>query len=143
VLPANYTFVAADNGVHTFANVLLKIAGAQTITATDTVTSAITGSANVTVNAAAAATFDVTAPATATAGASFSVGLTARDAYSNIATGYTGTVRISTTDGQARGRPGPAGVAASSGCYSPGNPRHDRPPRHLQQGLAGALKEEV
>ena len=31
VLPADYTFVAADNGVHTF-NVTLKTAGSQTIT---------------------------------------------------------------------------------------------------------------
>ena len=44
VLPANYTFVAGDNGVHTFTNgVTLKTAGTQSITATDTVTGTITG----------------------------------------------------------------------------------------------------
>src|SRR5260370_19987733 len=39
VLPANYTFVAGDNGVHTFTNLTtLKTSGNQTITGTDTVT---------------------------------------------------------------------------------------------------------
>src|SRR5260370_35767000 len=37
VLPANYTFVAGDNGIHTFTNLTtLKTAGNQTITGTDT-----------------------------------------------------------------------------------------------------------
>jgi len=44
VLPANYTFVGGDAGVHVFANsATLKTNGTQTITATDTVTSSITG----------------------------------------------------------------------------------------------------
>src|SRR5207244_360055 len=47
-VPANYTFVAGDNGVHTFANgVIFVTAGNQSVTATDTVTSSITGSATV------------------------------------------------------------------------------------------------
>ena len=29
VLPANYTFIAGDNGVHTFTTVTLKTAGTQ------------------------------------------------------------------------------------------------------------------
>ncbi len=42
-LPANYTFIAGDNGAHTFiAGVTLKTTGTQSITATDTGT-AITG----------------------------------------------------------------------------------------------------
>jgi hypothetical protein len=45
-VPANYAFVAADNGGHTFTNgVTLVTAGNQTITATDTVTGTITGTA--------------------------------------------------------------------------------------------------
>ena len=43
VLPANYTFTAGDDGIHTFPRVTLKTAGTQTITATDTVTGSITG----------------------------------------------------------------------------------------------------
>ena len=41
-LPADYTFVGGDNGVHTF-NVTLNTAGAKTVTVTDTVTATITG----------------------------------------------------------------------------------------------------
>jgi len=42
-LPANYTFVAGDAGVHILA-VQLNTAGTQSVTATDTVTGSITGS---------------------------------------------------------------------------------------------------
>src|SRR5262249_49923418 len=46
-VPADYTFVAGDNGVHTFTNgVTFVTAGSQSITATDTVTSSITGTSN-------------------------------------------------------------------------------------------------
>jgi len=41
-LPADYTFVAGDNGTHTFSVTLTSL-GLQTITATDTVTPSITG----------------------------------------------------------------------------------------------------
>ena len=44
VLPANYAFVAADNGVHAFSGgVVLKTVGTQWVRATDTVTATITG----------------------------------------------------------------------------------------------------
>ena len=43
-LPADYTFVAGDNGTHTFS-VTLTATGTQSVTATDTVTASITGSA--------------------------------------------------------------------------------------------------
>src|SRR5207245_1566816 len=42
-LPANYAFVAADAGVHSFS-ATLKTAGSRSLTATDTGTSTITGS---------------------------------------------------------------------------------------------------
>jgi DNA/RNA endonuclease G (NUC1) len=47
-LPADYTFTASDNGVHTFT-ITPAAAGTDTITATDTVTSSITGSATINV----------------------------------------------------------------------------------------------
>jgi VCBS repeat-containing protein len=50
-LPANYTFTAADAGVHTFS-VTLRTAGLQPLTATDTVSSSITASATIAVNTA-------------------------------------------------------------------------------------------
>jgi hypothetical protein len=40
-LPANYTFTAADQGVHTFTGVVLRTKGKQTITITDTLNSAL------------------------------------------------------------------------------------------------------
>ncbi|MGA2680944.1 MAG: hypothetical protein ABSF44_03995 [Candidatus Bathyarchaeia archaeon] len=52
VLPSNYTFQLSDNGVHTFSNgVTLNTIGVQSITATDTPSSSISGSqTNITVN---------------------------------------------------------------------------------------------
>src|SRR4029077_7977074 len=50
VLPADYSFVGGDSGTHTFSGgVTLIKAGTQSITATDTGASAITGSHTVTV----------------------------------------------------------------------------------------------
>jgi sugar lactone lactonase YvrE len=49
-LPSNYTFVLADEGVHTFPlGVTLHTAGLQSVTATDVVIGSITGFVNVTV----------------------------------------------------------------------------------------------
>jgi FG-GAP-like repeat/FG-GAP repeat len=103
ILPSDYTFTAADNGVHTFSSgVILKAAGTQTVTASDTVASAITGSAAVTINAAAASTMTVTGfPSPTTAGAAGSLTVTLKDAYGNTASGYTGTVHFTSSDGKA------------------------------------------
>ena len=49
ILPSNYTFVAGDAGVHTFT-VTFKSSGTQTLTATDTHTGSIKGSASVKVS---------------------------------------------------------------------------------------------
>jgi hypothetical protein len=98
-LPADYTFTSADAGVHTFSNgVLLKTAGNQTVTATDTVNAALSGTAVVPVSAAAAAVLSVIAPGGSTAGAPFTVTVTALDAYGNVATGYGGTIHFSSSD---------------------------------------------
>jgi hypothetical protein len=48
-LPANYTFVGSDNGMHAFT-VTLNSVGSQSITATDTKVSTLTGSATVSVD---------------------------------------------------------------------------------------------
>src|SRR5204862_7933473 len=102
-LPANYTFVGGDNGVHTFTNLTtLKTSGNQTVTATDTVTGSITGtSGTIAVSAAAATHYSVTAPASATAGTAFSITVTALDQFNNTATSYAGTVHFTSSDGQA------------------------------------------
>ena len=102
ILPANYTFTAANAGTHTFS-VTLKTAGTQSITATDTATSSITGSeTGIAVNPAAAQSLKLTGfPTPDTAGTANNVTVTAYDAYGNVATGYTGTVHFTSSDSQA------------------------------------------
>jgi hypothetical protein len=93
-LPANSS-LAAGTGSFT---VTFKTSGSQTLTATDTSTSSITGGSAVTVSPAAATHFVVSAPATTTAGTAVTVTVTALDVYNNIATGYAGTVHFTSTD---------------------------------------------
>jgi subtilase family serine protease len=89
VLPADYTFTSGDNGAHVFSGVTLKTAGSQSITATDTSTAAIAGSAAVLVTPAAA---DHLAfgqqPSNAAPGAVISPAVTVKvlDAYNNLLT---------------------------------------------------------
>ncbi len=101
VLPADYAFTATDAGMHKF-NANLKTAGVQSLTATDTATSSITGKqTGITVTPAAATHFSVSTPTSLTAGQTFSITVTALDAYNNTATGYLGTVHFTSTDAQA------------------------------------------
>ena len=100
VLPPN---AVLTNGIGSFS-VTLKTAGSQSITATDTVTSSITGSQTaITVNAVTTPTSFVVSGFTSpvTAGAAGSVTVTAMDAYGNVVTGYAGTVAITSSDSQA------------------------------------------
>jgi hypothetical protein len=101
VLPANYTFVSGDAGVHSFT-ATLKTAGTQSITATDTTTSTVKGSeTGITVNAAAASTLTVNGfPSPTLAGVAHTFTVTAKDAFGNTATGYTGAVTFTSTDSQ-------------------------------------------
>src|SRR5206468_7881676 len=63
VLPGNYTFTAADAGMHAFS-ATLKTAGYQSLTATDTVNAALTGAqGGILVNAAAASRLVLSATA--------------------------------------------------------------------------------
>lgn len=103
-LPANYTFIGGDAGVKTFTNgVVLKTAGEHTLTATNTVTSSITGTqSNITVNAATASSIvlsGVSSPTTA--GAGHSPTATIKDTYNNTVTNYTGTIVFNSSDSQA------------------------------------------
>jgi hypothetical protein len=98
VLPANSTLT---NGTGTFS-ATLKTAGAQTLTATDSASSSITGtSASVTVAPGAATQFAVSAPATATHGSAFNFTVTALDQFDNTVTGYSGTVHFTSSDAAA------------------------------------------
>ena len=99
ILPANYTFVPADAGVHSLA-VTYKTTGTRTLTATDTVTSSILGSQTGIVVAPGSASLIVASgyPSNVVAGVSNNISVTVKDAYGNIATNYVGTVRITSTD---------------------------------------------
>jgi uncharacterized delta-60 repeat protein len=101
VLPANYTFTAADSGQHSFS-ATLKTAGNQSITATDTVTASVTGVVNVSVVAGLAKLLVIKGlPTGVLAGVAKTFSLSARDGFGNLATGYTGTVHFSSSDAQA------------------------------------------
>ena len=121
VAPADYAFQASDNGVHTL-NVTLRTAGSQSITATDTVSGTITGAqAGITVQAAGAASLALTSfPDPTTTNVAHSVTVRALDPAGNTATGYLGTVHLTSTDLQAilpsdyTFLPGDAGVHALS-----------------------------
>ncbi|MBT9331512.1 Ig-like domain repeat protein [Paracidobacterium acidisoli] len=101
-VPADYTFTSGDNGQHTFTNgVTLVTTGSQTVTATDTSTATVTGSAVITVDAGTVTRLGVSAPSSATVGTPFSITVFAYDAYGNFASGYSGTVHFTSTDGAA------------------------------------------
>jgi hypothetical protein len=101
-LPADYTFTAADAGVHTFS-ATLKTAGTQLLNAIDILKPSITGTqTGITVNAAAAVSALGVAgfPSPCAAGVASTFTVTALDAYGNR-TGYHGTVHFTTSDPQA------------------------------------------
>jgi hypothetical protein len=102
-LPADYTFTAADHGLHRFT-VTLAAAGSQTITATDTVTTTITGSATTTVLPAPVATsLLVVTPSQAATGVATGVTVKVLDASGHVIPNYTGTITVSSSDTQATG----------------------------------------
>jgi hypothetical protein len=100
VLPANYTFVAADNGVHVFSlAATLKTVGTHSITATDKAAATIHGSqTGIVVSPDVAKVLTVTSVTSWVAGAAHSITVVAEDAYGNTATGYTGTVQFTSSD---------------------------------------------
>src|SRR2546428_1954617 len=110
-LPAD-TSLSSGQGTY---SATLTAAGAQTITARDTVTASITGGLNVSVRAASANHLVLnTATSTPTAGAAFSFTVTAQDPYGNTDPAYAGTVHFTSTD-TAAGVLLPADTTLSSG----------------------------
>jgi hypothetical protein len=112
VLPANYTFTAADAGVHTFSVTLVTATNLAWVDFYDSayVTSPggnpgggyTSGGVSVAVTPAAASTFSVTGfPSPVTAGSAGTFTVTAEDPYGNVATGYTGTVSFASSDSRA------------------------------------------
>ncbi len=124
-LPVSYVFVAGDGGLHTFSNVILKTAGEQTITVTDSVDGALTDAATVDVIPAAVKDFVVTTTFAKPdpAGTEGTVTVTAKDAYGNTvsagANSYRGTVDLMSTDSNAAGLPASLTFTATdAGTYT-------------------------
>ena len=86
-LPATYAFTALEAGSHTFTNVALATAGSQTITATDSATSTLTGTSPEVevIPAAASQMLIVSGPLTLAAGNRGAVLVQFEDAYGNAA----------------------------------------------------------
>src|SRR2546427_676793 len=117
VLPANYTFTSStaatpncttgcDQGIHTFTNgVVLKTAATESVTATDTSKSTVTGSqTGIVVQAQTPSRLVVSGLATAagrTAGTAMSPTVEVKDAYGNRVTSYTGAISFSSSDPRA------------------------------------------
>ncbi|WP_225409144.1 Ig-like domain-containing protein [Stigmatella hybrida] len=100
-LPADYPFTAADAGKKTFSGLVLHTAGTQSVTVQDAGATGLTDTKSLSVSEGPTASLMLSSPGTATAGASFSVTLSARDAFGNVVTGYTGSVSFSSDDAQA------------------------------------------
>ena len=99
-LPANATFTAFDNGSKALPLTFFT-PGNQSVTVTDTNSVGITGNLNnIVVNAPAAQLRVIVARAT-TAGNVLSVNVAIVDNANNIATGYTGTLALTTGDARA------------------------------------------
>ncbi len=118
LLPANYTFLAGDAGVHTFS-ATLKTSGTQAIAATDTSNGTITGTqSNIAVGGGTATVLVVSGyPSPATAGVSSNFTVTAKDAFGNLANTYSGTIHFTSSDGQAV-LPGNATLSAGTGIFA-------------------------
>lgn len=89
ILPANYTFTTSDKGVHTFTGVILKTAGAQTISLTDTSNSSVMGSVSFNVTPAAGTHLAyLQPPSSVGSGVAISpaVKVEVLDAYNNLVT---------------------------------------------------------
>jgi hypothetical protein len=100
VLPADYTFSAADAGSHAFTATLNTV-GTQTVSATDTANPTFSSQAQISVVTVVPASIELFASSTATAGTAQLYVLVAFDALGNVLTGYTGTVHFNSSDAKA------------------------------------------
>jgi hypothetical protein len=117
-LPSSYTYTAADAGSHTFT-AALKTAGTQSLTVRDLFNVLPSGTQSIAVTPASAASFTVGGfPTATTAGVPHSFTVTAMDAFGNVATGYIGTVAITSSDPIASLPPNYTFTAADAGTHT-------------------------
>jgi hypothetical protein len=120
-LPADYTFAGNDAGSHTFSATLFT-AGTQSLTVSDKLTPASSKGTEggILVDPAAVTTFIVSGfPSSTTAGDAHDFTVTAKDAYGNTATNYTGTITFSSNDPSSDASlPGDATLTDGVGTFS-------------------------
>jgi CSLREA domain-containing protein len=85
------------NGVGV-VGIVFKTAGTDTVTATDTVNSSLTGTGSFTVPPGPASRFILSTPSSTIVGSAFNFTVGAYDLYGNVATAYTGAVAFTSTD---------------------------------------------
>jgi len=108
--------VTLVNGVGSQTGVL-KTAGIDSITATDTTNPSITGTGFFTIQPGTATRIGLTAPPSAYVGSPISITLTAYDLYGNVATSYGGTVVFTSSDPSAI-LPGSSPITNGTGTFS-------------------------
>jgi hypothetical protein len=110
VLPAAYTFTAADAGRHGF-QVTFKTAGTQGLTVAR---GAASGSTSFTVSAAGAVSCALSQfPTSAPAGSQIPLRVTVYDLFDNVSTGFAGVVQLTSSDARAQLSPASAFDPAS------------------------------
>ncbi len=101
IQPPSANFTAASKGTLIFG-MSFKTPGDQSITAYEPAAPAVSGTeSNILVSPAAAKTLVISDSGIPTAGVPFPVTVTALDPYGNVATGYTGTIKLSSSDSAA------------------------------------------
>src|SRR5262249_1911857 len=113
VMPSDSTLTSGTGGF----SPTLKTAGTRLISAADTATSSIPKVTGIDVIAANASSFSVTAQSSGQQNTYFSFTVKARDAYNNVASGYTGTVTFSSSD-MAAVFPAISALASGVGTFS-------------------------
>ena len=108
--------VTLVNGVGS-QTAVLKTAGTDSITATDTTNPSITGTGFFTIQPGVVTHIGLTAPSSAYVGSPISYTLTAYDLYGNVATSYGGTVVFTSTDPSAI-LPGSSAITNGTGTFS-------------------------
>lgn len=112
-LPADFALSAGTGS----AQATLRTSGAQTLTATDTITPSLTGNGGFTVAPGAAMRFDLTLPATVDPGVAFGFQVMAIDAFDNANASYPGMLHFTSSDAGAT-LPADATLANGQGTFS-------------------------
>ena len=116
-LPPTHTFVLGDAGSHVFNNVAFKTEGSQTVTATDSVSSSITGtSPAINVLAGPATSLKIVdPPPSGVAGAKLRIVIDTNDPYGNLDRSFHGQVTVGLASGSAGTLTGTLTQTVSSG----------------------------